>query len=93
MARLRHDKMSQTAKEGRRGWERVKRWVKGLYPWIIIILLLYHLLRFKINGFYMLMEKSKSKALSIAASITKENSLDLKFFLFSQFMRILFSIG
>jgi hypothetical protein len=61
------------------------------YPWIIILLLLYHLIRFKINVFYMLMEKYKSKALSIAEEIKKENSLDFKFFLFSQFMRILFS--
>lgn len=36
------------------------------------------------------MEKYKSKALSIAEEIKKENSLDFKFLLFSQFMRILF---
>ena len=39
----------------------------------------------------MLMEKYKTKALDIAEEIKKENSLDFKFLLFSQFMRILFS--
>lgn len=37
------------------------------------------------------MDKYKGKALEIAESIQRENSLDMKFLLFSQFMRILFS--
>jgi hypothetical protein len=60
-------------------------------PWIIICILLYHLVNVKINVFAFSIEKYKQKALDIANSIKGENSLDFKFLLFSQFMRILFS--
>lgn len=69
----------------------VKKLAAEKLPWIIIALLLYHLVRVKLNVFNLLIEKYKSKALSIADSIKKENSLDFKFILFSQFIRILFS--
>ena len=71
--------------------EEAKKWIKERIPWIIVVLLLYHLLRVKINVFNLLFEKYKTKALNIANSIEKENSLDFKFLLFSQFIRILFS--
>lgn len=60
-------------------------------PWIIICVLLYHLVNVKINVFAFSIEKYKKKALEIANSIKGEESLDFKFLLFSQFMRILFS--
>jgi hypothetical protein len=60
-------------------------------PWIIICILLYHLVNVKLNVFAFSIEKYKKKALEIANSIKGEESLDFKFLLFSQFMRILFS--
>ena len=71
--------------------ELLKKWLKERIPWILVVLLLYHLVRVKLNVFNILFEKYKSKALGIASSIEKENSLDFKFLLFSQFIRILFS--
>jgi len=90
LARLKNIKKYQIPSQFSRLVERLKLWARASYPWLIIILLLYHLIRVKISVFYMLMEKYKSKALSIAEEIKKENSLDFKFLLFSQFMRILF---
>ena len=72
-------------------WELFKGLVRSYYPWAIILLLMIHLVRVKVNVFHMVMEKYKGKALEIAESIKRENSLDFKFLLFSQFMRILFS--
>ena len=72
-------------------WERTKNWLREYYPWVIIVILMIHLVRVKINVFHMMMEKYKGKALEIAETIKRENSLDFKFLLFSQFMRILFS--
>lgn len=69
----------------------MKEWARKSYPWLIIVLLTYHLVRVKINVFQLVMEKYKGKALEIAETIKRENSLDFKFLLFSQFMRILFS--
>ena len=71
--------------------EYIKKWMRQKLPWVIVVLLLYHLVRVKLNVFNMLFEKYKSKALGIANEIKKENSLDFKFILFSQFIRILFS--
>jgi hypothetical protein len=60
-------------------------------PWIIILVLLYHLFKVKVNFFSVKFQDYKDKAISIANSIKVENSLDFKFLLFSQFMRLLFS--
>ena len=68
-----------------------KKWLKEMAPWIIICVLLYHLINVKINVFALSIEKYKQKALELAEAVKGENSLDFKFLLFSQFMRILFS--
>lgn len=60
-------------------------------PWLIILFLLYHLFKLKVSFFSVKFKDYKEKALSIANSIKVENSLDFKFLLFSQFMRLLFS--
>lgn len=62
---------SQYPKKSIRIWESLKRRIKSLYPWIIIMLLVYHLVRVKINVFYLLLEKYKDKALKLADSIDK----------------------
>jgi len=72
-------------------WIQVKRWVREKVPWIIILVLLYHLFKLKLNFFSVKFKDYKDKAISIANSIKVENSLDFKFLLFSQFMRLLFS--
>lgn len=64
--RLRNTKKYESPTKLARLLERLKIWLRLSYPWIIIFLLLYHLVRVKISVFYMLMEKYKSKALSIA---------------------------
>jgi hypothetical protein len=70
---------------------RVKKWIKEKLPWIIILVLLYHLFKVKVNFFSFKFKDYKDKAMGIANSIKVENSLDFKFLLFSQFMRLLFS--
>lgn len=70
---------------------KIKKWVKEKLPWIIILILLYHLFKVKLNFFSLKFKDYKDKALGIANSIKVENSLDFKFLLFSQFMRLLFS--
>lgn len=78
--------------ELRRGfWVHVRRWIREKVPWIIILVLLYHLFKVKVNFFSVKFQDYKDKAISIANSIQVENSLDFKFLLFSQFMRLLFS--
>lgn len=72
-------------------WAKVRRWVKQKMPWIIILVLLYHLFKVKVNFFSFNFKDYKDKALEIANSIKVEHSLDFKFLLFSQFMRLLFS--
>lgn len=82
----------ETMAELRRGlWVQVRRWLREKLPWIIILILLYHLFKIKVKFFSSRFKDYKSKALSIANSIKVENSLDFKFLLFSQFMRLLFS--
>lgn len=71
--------------------DRFKKWVKEKLPWIIILVLLYHLFKVKINFFSHKFKDYKDKAVSVANSIQVENSLDFKFLLFSQFMKLLFS--
>jgi hypothetical protein len=63
---MKNDQSNQYIHKNNYKYELIKKWIKIAYPWVIILLLLYHLIRFKINVFYMLMEKYKSKALSIA---------------------------
>ena len=69
----------------------IKKWLKDKLPWIIIVCLLYHLLKVKINAVSFSMKNYKERALEIADQIKGEDSLDFKFLLFSQFMRVLFS--
>lgn len=69
----------------------MKRWAREKVPWIIILVLMYHLFKLKLNFFSVKFKDYKDKAISIANSIKVENSLDFKFLLFSQFMRLLFS--
>lgn len=64
--RLKNTKKYSSPTKVARLLERLKLWLRMSYPWIIIFLLLYHLVRVKISVFFMLMEKYKSKALSIA---------------------------
>ena len=45
----------------------------------------------KLNFFALKFKDYKDKAIAITNSIKVENSLDFKFLLFSQFMRLLFS--
>lgn len=76
---------------GKSKWRRVKKWIRERLPWIIVLILLYHLLKVKLSFFNFRFEDYKDKAISLANSIKVENSLDFKFLLFSQFMRLLFS--
>ena len=70
---------------------KLRRWLREKAPWVIILILLYHLFKVKVNFFSTKFQDYKDKAISIANSIKVENSLDFKFLLFSQFMRLLFS--
>lgn len=72
-------------------WVQIRRWLREKVPWIIILILLYHLFKVKVNFFSVKFKDYKDKAIEIANSIKVENSLDFKFLLFSQFMRLLFS--
>ena len=72
-------------------WVQVRRWLREKLPWVIILVLLYHLFKIKVKFFSLRFSVYKDKAISIANSIKVENSLDFKFLLFSQFMRLLFS--
>jgi ABC-type transport system involved in Fe-S cluster assembly fused permease/ATPase subunit len=72
-------------------WVLIRRWMREKVPWLIILVLLYHLFKVKVNFFSVKFKDYKNKAISIANSIKVENSLDFKFLLFSQFMRLLFS--
>ena len=69
----------------------MKRYFREKAPWIIILVLMYHFFKLKLNFFSVKFKDYKNKAISIANSIKVENSLDFKFLLFSQFMRLLFS--
>lgn len=82
-------KATQMIERGK--WNRLKKWLKEKLPWIIILILLYHLFKVKVRFFSLKFKDYKEKAISIANSIKVENSLDFKFLLFSQFMRLLFS--
>lgn len=70
---------------------RARKWLKEKLPWMVILVLLYHLFKMKLNFFSLKFKDYKDKAIAIANSIKVENSLDFKFLLFSQFMRLLFS--
>ncbi len=65
--------------------------MKDKLPWIVVLILLYHLFKVKVSFFSHRFKDYKDKAISLANSIKVENSLDFKFLLFSQFMRLLFS--
>lgn len=72
-------------------YNRFKKWIKENLPWIIILFLAYQLFKVKMDFFSFKFRHYKDKAMSLASSIKLENSLDFKFLLFSQFMRLLFS--
>lgn len=55
LARLKNVKKYESPNKVYQVAERVKSWLRNSYPWIIIFLLLYHLVRVKLNVFYMLM--------------------------------------
>jgi hypothetical protein len=79
-------------REIRRGnWVQVRRWLREKLPYVIILVLLYHLFKIKVRFFSSRFKDYKDKAIEIANAIKVENSLDFKFLLFSQFMRLLFS--
>ena len=72
-------------------WMQLRRWGRGKWPWLIVAVLLYQLVKMKLRFLSLNFTKYKDKALKLANSIQVENSLGFKFLLFSQFMRLLFS--
>jgi hypothetical protein len=71
--------------------EIIKNYLKLSIPWILILLLFYHLVRVKLDVWNYVFEKYRVKAMEIADSIKPEDSLDFKLVLFSQFFKILFT--
>ena len=50
-------------------WVQMRRWLREKVPWIIILILLYHLFKVKVNFFSVKFKDYKDKAIEIANSI------------------------